>query len=369
MSARVLIVDDNTALADNLRDILEGAVELDVSVTMASDGQTALDRVREGGFDVALVDVRLPDGSGVDLVRSLRAVSPFGEVILVTGFATVDSALAALQTGVFAFLLKSFRPEELLSTVEQALAKVHLKRDREALEHRQRALIDTAGVLIVAVDPDDRVALFNPKVAELTATGVPAAVGRPFVQSWITDDSRERVEAALSKARTGLSNVEVESGFADRPGHGQTRRVHWFLSSVPGRQGAPDLVYGIGVDVTERRALERRAAEAEALSAMGTLALGLAHEIRNPLNAAAPAPGTRSGAARAARSRTPRSRPGASSACAPRPRAGRWRARAGAAAARPRSAGCGSRAPARAPACPSPTGPPPRPPGARARAA
>jgi signal transduction histidine kinase len=51
-------------------------------------------------------------------------------------------------------------------------------------------------------------------------------------------------------------------------------------------EGEVSLVYGIGIDVTERRALEKRAADAEALSAMGTLALNLAHEIRNPLNAA-----------------------------------------------------------------------------------
>jgi signal transduction histidine kinase len=65
------------------------------------------------------------------------------------------------------------------------------------------------------------------------------------------------------------------------------RRIRWHLSSA--REGGGDdagLVYGIGIDVTERRALEKRAADAEALSAMGTLALNLAHEIRNPLNAA-----------------------------------------------------------------------------------
>ena len=285
MPARVLIVDDNTALAENLRDILEGAPDLGVSVSVVSDGRSAVERARAVGFDVALVDIRLPDGSGVDVVRELRERSPLGEVILVTGFATVDSALSALQTGVFAFLLKSFRPEELLSTVEQALAKVQLKRDREALEHRQRALIDTAGVLIVAVDHDNRVALFNPKLADLTASGVPVAVGRPFVQSWISENDRERVEAALGKSRSGQANVEVESGFFDGM-ESPPRRVTWYLSSVPGGQGAPDLVYGIGVDVTERRLLERRAAEAEALSTMGSLALGLAHEIRNPLNAA-----------------------------------------------------------------------------------
>src|SRR5262249_3194427 len=64
------------------------------------------------------------------------------------------------------------------------------------------------------------------------------------------------------------------------------RRIRWHLSGVGVPRGEPDLVYGIGLDVTERRALERRAADAEALSAMGSLALGLAHEIRNPLNAA-----------------------------------------------------------------------------------
>lgn len=301
MSARILIVDDNSALVENLRDILDGApglrpagprasddrsVEGQVTVQTASSGGEALRLARTHGFDVAIVDVKLPDGSGLETLRALRSACPMGEVLLITGFATVDSAIAALQAGAFAFLLKSFRPEELLSTVEQAYAKVQLKREREELARRQRALIETAGVLIVAVDAHDRVALYNPRVEQLTAAGIPVAVGRPFVHSWVADDGRERMAQALARARRGDRNVEIEAGFVDGGGQSPLRRVQWHLSGVQATDGQPDLVYGIGVDVTERRALEKRAAEAEALSAMGALALGLAHEIRNPLNAA-----------------------------------------------------------------------------------
>jgi PAS domain S-box-containing protein len=286
MAARILIVDDNAALVDNLRDILEGAALPGVRVATAMDGRSAVRLAQQGGFDVALVDVKLPDGSGVDVVQALRETCPQGEVVLITGFATVDSAVAALRAGAFAFLLKSFRPEELLSTVEQAFAKVQLKREREELQRRQRALIETAGVLIVAVDREDRLVLYNPKVAEMTAEGIPAAEGRSVLESWVSEDSRERVASALRKARDGQTDVEVEAGFVDGGDRNPPRRIHWYLSAVRGSDDQPGLVYGIGVDVTERRALEKRAAEAEALSAMGALALGLAHEIRNPLNAA-----------------------------------------------------------------------------------
>jgi len=59
------------------------------------------------GFDVAIVDVKLPDGSGVDLLPALKEAAPGGEVILITGFATIDAAIAALRGGAFALLLRA----------------------------------------------------------------------------------------------------------------------------------------------------------------------------------------------------------------------------------------------------------------------
>jgi signal transduction histidine kinase len=138
----VLIVDDNVELVGTLQAVLSRAVTGErgettrLDVVAAARGEDALEVARSRGFDVAIVDVKLPDTSGVDLIEPLRAASPFGEIVLITGFASVDAAIGALRSGAFAFILKSFRPEELISTVDQALTKVRLKRERRALEKR-----------------------------------------------------------------------------------------------------------------------------------------------------------------------------------------------------------------------------------------
>ncbi len=281
--ARVLVIDDNAELVGTLHAVLLSAERSErgagpLEVVTASRGNEGLELARAHAFDVAIVDVKLPDASGVDLIPALRAASPFGEVVLITGFASMDAAIGALRSGAFAFIPKSFRPEELISTIEQALTKVRLARERDELERRYRALVELTDVLVVGLDSDDRVALFNRKASLLAKVGPGEALGRPFVDGWLSQEDRQRMREAIALARSGRTQ-EVETSFVER-------RVRWHVSMAREAGGVAALVYGIGIDVTERRALEKRAADAEALSAMGTLALNLAHEIRNPLNAA-----------------------------------------------------------------------------------
>jgi PAS domain S-box-containing protein len=306
--ARVLIVDDNVELVGSLHAVLMTAELSDgraasntIEVSTASRGDDGLAMARVHGFDVAIVDVKLPDTSGVDLIPRLREASPLGEVILMTGFATMDAAIGALRSGAYAFVPKSFRPEELVSTVEQALAKVRLAREREEFERRYRALVELTDVLVVGLDAQDCVALLNRKASTYAGVEPGESVGRPFIESWIPEEDSIRMREAIALARGGRTQ-EVEAAFADPAASGirnapqvssrelretrARRRVRWHLSMARGGADGADLVYGFGIDVTERRALEKRAADAEALSAMGTLALNLAHEIRNPLNAA-----------------------------------------------------------------------------------
>jgi len=291
----VLIVDDNAELVDTLRAVLASGIP-GIAVETAANGNAAL-KMAQKGFDVAIVDVKLPDVSGIDLIKPLRVASPFAEVLLLTGFASVDAAIGALRSGAFAFVLKSFRPEELISTVEQAIGKVQLKREREELERRYRDLVEVTDVLVFALDQDDRIALMNRKAAGIVGLFPDDALGRSLCDSWIPPEDRPALRAALAGTRdqpvvtesealagSPRRSFEVETGFTDLGAPTTSRRrVRWHLSRSPDPRA---LVYGIGIDVTERRALEKRAADAEALSAMGELAMNLAHEVRNPLNAA-----------------------------------------------------------------------------------
>lgn len=307
--ARILVVDDDEDLVDNLvavlrsREQVEGArnAGFSLDIVTARNAADAL-LLAAGGFDLALVDVKLPDGSGIDLIRPLKEKTPHGEVVLVTGTATVKAALGALSSGAFAFVLKSFRPEELLAVVDQVLTKVELQRSRALLERRYRDLVELTDVLVVGLDGAGRVALWNRKAAHATGVVQADAVGRVFAQEWIGERDRRRLEEAIERVRDRSKEAggegaarEIETTL-EVPGM-PARRIRWHLSRADedggsermlgaASDGNARIVYAIGVDVTERQALEKRAADAEALSAMGRLAMNLAHEIRNPLNAA-----------------------------------------------------------------------------------
>lgn len=279
---RVLIVDDNIELSGTLRAVIASGIP-GIAIETAESGKAALEMAKRG-FDVAIVDVKLPDTSGIDLIAPLKELAPFSEVLLLTGFASVDAAIGALRSGAFAFVLKSFRPEELIAQVEQALTKVELKYQREDLERRYRDLVEVTDVLVVALTAQDTIALMNRKAASLVGTTSEQASGKPFFESWIPDEGHGALRSALAETRAVGRSAEIETGFIDRnEPAARPRKVRWHLSRA---REEGDVVYAVGIDVTESRALERRAADAEALSAMGGLAMNLAHEIRNPLNAA-----------------------------------------------------------------------------------
>ncbi|MGC3998728.1 MAG: ATP-binding protein [Anaeromyxobacter sp.] len=100
----------------------------------------------EDGFDVALVDLKLPDGDGTALAPRLKELSPDGQVVLLTGFATLESAMAAVRAGACAYLVKPCATHELLLTVEQALRQVRLHEEKRELARRAQTAEKLAAV-------------------------------------------------------------------------------------------------------------------------------------------------------------------------------------------------------------------------------
>ncbi len=128
----ILLVDDNAALVDNLAEVL-GDVGYEVRrAESCAEARAAA----EESFDVALVDLRLPDGDGTTLARDLRQRWSDAQVILLTGHASTESAAEAVRAGAFAYLVKPVPPADLLLTVDQAVKQVRLVTERRELSRR-----------------------------------------------------------------------------------------------------------------------------------------------------------------------------------------------------------------------------------------
>jgi signal transduction histidine kinase len=121
---RVLVVDDEEAVMLTI----QGILELDgYEVVAAASGQEALELLRTQYFDVVLTDLRLEDRmDGLDLMRELRRQSPDGVAIMLTGYASLDSAVKALREGAYDYLFKPCDVLELRTTVSRGLEKSQL---------------------------------------------------------------------------------------------------------------------------------------------------------------------------------------------------------------------------------------------------
>jgi two-component system response regulator HydG len=133
MTARLLLVDDEKIALRNLEHVLakEGH-----QVTATQSGSHALDLLDSQPFDLVLTDMKMDKVDGMQLLRRCKAQHPDVEVIMITGFATLESAVAAMKEGAFHYIAKPFRLDEVRQTVAEALEKIRLKRENRALREQ-----------------------------------------------------------------------------------------------------------------------------------------------------------------------------------------------------------------------------------------
>jgi len=121
----ILIVDDDPGIRESFRLILEEHYEL----IEAGDGRQAIEIVRTSDIDLVLLDIRLPEMDGIEVLERIKALDDQVEVILVTAVKTVRTAVAAMKLGAFDYVTKPFEEDDLLSVVRRALERRSLERE------------------------------------------------------------------------------------------------------------------------------------------------------------------------------------------------------------------------------------------------
>jgi signal transduction histidine kinase len=130
-NSRILVVDDEQSVATTIKAILE----LDGSaVTAVTSGKDALAQLREHEFDVVLTDLRLDDLDGIEILRETQKLWPDTVAIMLTGYASLESAVAALRSGAYDYLIKPSDVEELRATIGRALERRRLRQRLVELE-------------------------------------------------------------------------------------------------------------------------------------------------------------------------------------------------------------------------------------------
>ncbi len=138
--ARILIVDDEAVVRDSLGDwFRDEGYECDT----AESAKIALEKLTSGRWDIFLLDIRMPGIDGLELQRKLKEAQPDATVIIMTAYASVESAVEAMKQGAYDYIIKPFNPDDLEHTIQKAIERKHLVSENQQL----RTKIDELNLL------------------------------------------------------------------------------------------------------------------------------------------------------------------------------------------------------------------------------
>ncbi len=129
----ILIVDDEESVRDSLYNWF---LEDGYRVECAEDAKKALSILESDFFDIILADIKMPGMDGLEMLRRIKSIRKDAIVIMMTAFATVDTAVQALKDGAFDYVTKPFDPDDLSHLIRNATKQISLAAENEALKER-----------------------------------------------------------------------------------------------------------------------------------------------------------------------------------------------------------------------------------------
>ncbi|NHZ41838.1 putative bifunctional diguanylate cyclase/phosphodiesterase [Massilia aquatica] len=269
---RILLIDDEPRLLSALHELLR---DRGFDLVTAKSGAEALAQLAAGRFDLVLLDLRLPDMSGHEIMDFINARAIDADVIVMSGDVGIEAAIGALKRGAYDYLRKPYSREEMLKTVGNALQQRSLALDNERIasqlensEKLYRYLVDSSPDIIYTLNHEGRFTFVNDRAFQLLGFAREDLIGQHYTML-VHDEDLERARYAFNERRVderASRNVELRLKCHARAGQDRqftTTLMTISLNSMGMHVPDNDVkklefygTYGVARDITDRKRAE-----------------------------------------------------------------------------------------------------------------
>ena len=277
----ILIIDDEQIMRDGCSRILS---KNGWTVITCEDGEQGLKEIqgRPEEIDAILLDLMMPGMNGMDVLDQVRAIDPNLLVIVITGYATVESAVEAMKKGAYDFIPKPFTPDQLRIVVKRALERTALQKEAEFLRReREKSLRDIAtekskvktiincmGDGVLVCDRERCVVLSNPAASRMLKIPEGSLPGNFLLQSGLHPDLSRTIDESLQAKEAGYTSVSQELSIGEE--------IYLRAHTAPVRNDLGEIMGSVTVlqDISHLKELDKMKSEFIAM---------VAHELRTPI--------------------------------------------------------------------------------------
>jgi len=283
--ANILVIDDEQIMREGCSRIL---CKDGVTVITAENGRQGLNEIQgcPEKIDVILLDLMMPGMSGMEVLDQVRTLDPNLLVIVITGYATVESAVEAMKKGAYDFIPKPFTPDQLRIVVRRALERRALQKEAEFLRReRERSLRDIAtekskiktiincmGDGVLVCDRDSCIVLSNPAASRMLKVPETSLLGNFLPQCNLHPELAKIIEESLNTKDMGYTSVSQELSI------GESGEIYLRAHTAPVRNDIGETMGSVTVlqDISHLKELDKMKSEFITM---------VTHELRAPIAA------------------------------------------------------------------------------------